>query len=96
MNVTCMREGTKRGRFSFSIFEEFLDLFSNYWRDFNKFLYCNARSSTIMQLNVQRCCQCGQVLPESYEPPADEDWTTGIFGCAEDTESCKSLLALLL
>ncbi|KAJ0053497.1 hypothetical protein Pint_00152 [Pistacia integerrima] len=42
----------------------------------------------VPQLNVQRCCECGQVLPESYEPPADEDWTTGIFGCAEDTESC--------
>lgn len=32
--------------------------------------------------------ECGQPLPESYEPPADEAWTTGICGCAEDTESC--------
>ncbi|KAK0582743.1 hypothetical protein LWI29_029049 [Acer saccharum] len=34
-----------------------------------------------------RCVECGQVLPESYEPPADEDWATGIFGCFEDAES---------
>ncbi|GMY39435.1 ubiquitin carboxyl-terminal hydrolase 23-like, partial [Fagus crenata] len=23
-------------------------------------------------------------LPQSYEPPANEPWTTGIFDCAED------------
>lgn len=41
------------------------------------------------QLNVHRCNECGQPLPEDFEPPADEPWTTGIFGCTEDTESCK-------
>ncbi|AES98213.1 PLAC8 family protein [Medicago truncatula] len=29
-----------------------------------------------------------QPLPESYKPPADEPWMTGIFGCVEDRESC--------
>ncbi|PKA59577.1 Cell number regulator 6 [Apostasia shenzhenica] len=48
---------------------------------------------SVPQLEVHRCQECGQPLPESYEPPADEAWTTGIFGCAEDTESCwKGLL----
>lgn len=42
-----------------------------------------------VQLHVRKCNECGQPLPESYEPPANEPWTTGIFGCAEDTESCK-------
>ncbi|KAA3475386.1 cell number regulator 6-like [Gossypium australe] len=42
----------------------------------------------VPQLVVHRCLECGQPLPESYEPPADEDWTTGVFGCFEDTESC--------
>ncbi|XP_072985867.1 cell number regulator 6-like [Typha latifolia] len=42
----------------------------------------------VPQLEVRRCNECGQPLPESYEPPANEPWTTGIFGCAEDTESC--------
>ncbi|KAK2650692.1 hypothetical protein Ddye_018181 [Dipteronia dyeriana] len=42
----------------------------------------------VPQLNIHRCVECGQVLPESYEPPADEDWATGIFGCFEDAESC--------
>ncbi|XP_054782436.1 cell number regulator 6 [Prosopis cineraria] len=42
----------------------------------------------VPSLNVHRCQECGQVLPESYEPPADEDWTTGICSCVEDTESC--------
>ncbi|RVW15254.1 Cell number regulator 6 [Vitis vinifera] len=41
------------------------------------------------QLIVHRCNECGQPLPESYQPPADEDWTTGICGCAEDRESYK-------
>jgi hypothetical protein len=36
-----------------------------------------------------------QVLPETYEPPSDENWTTGIFGCAEDPESCKFFLFVL-
>ncbi|KAK1558744.1 hypothetical protein Q3G72_006130 [Acer saccharum] len=34
----------------------------------------------VPQLNIHRCVECGQVLPESYEPPADEDWATGIGG----------------
>ncbi|XP_038976333.1 cell number regulator 6-like [Phoenix dactylifera] len=42
----------------------------------------------VPQLEVRRCNECGQPLPESYEPPADEPWMTGIFGCAEDPESC--------
>lgn len=42
----------------------------------------------VPQLIVHRCNECGQPLPESYQPPADEDWTTGICGCAEDRESC--------
>lgn len=41
------------------------------------------------QLIVHRCEECGQPLPESYQPPADEDWTTGICGCLEDTQTCK-------
>ncbi|KAF5760070.1 putative PLAC8 motif-containing protein [Helianthus annuus] len=44
----------------------------------------------VPQLNVRKCNECGQPLPESFEPPAVEPWTTGIFGCAEDTESCWS------
>ncbi|GAA0159319.1 hypothetical protein LIER_16126 [Lithospermum erythrorhizon] len=39
-------------------------------------------------VKVRKCNECGQPLPESFEFPADEPWTTGIFGCAEDTESC--------
>lgn len=42
----------------------------------------------VPQLNVHRCAECGQPLPESYQPPANEDWTTGIFGCTEDPQSC--------
>ncbi|URE14797.1 cell number regulator 6-like [Musa troglodytarum] len=44
----------------------------------------------VPQLEVRRCAECGQPLPESYEPPADEAWTTGICGCAEDPESCRT------
>lgn len=43
----------------------------------------------LFQLGVRRCPECGQPLPESYEPPADESWTTAIGGCAKDPESCK-------
>ncbi|CAM8935474.1 unnamed protein product [Rhodiola kirilowii] len=42
----------------------------------------------VPQLQVRRCFECGQPLPDTYQRPADEDWTTGIFGCAEDPESC--------
>ncbi|XP_058739491.1 cell number regulator 6 [Vicia villosa] len=44
----------------------------------------------IPQLNPRRCLECGQVLPETYQPPADEDWTTGICGCFEDIDSCRT------
>lgn len=43
----------------------------------------------ILQLHVRKCNECGQPLPESYQAPADEPWTTGICDCAEDAESCK-------
>ncbi|XP_058104420.1 cell number regulator 6-like isoform X1 [Magnolia sinica] len=46
----------------------------------------------VPQLEVHRCHECGQPLPESYEPPADEPWSTGIFGCAEDTDSSKQFI----
>ncbi|KAH7668596.1 PLAC8 motif-containing protein [Dioscorea alata] len=42
----------------------------------------------VPQLEVRRCHECGQPLPESYEPPADEPWSTGIFTCADDPDSC--------
>lgn len=42
----------------------------------------------IPQLVVHRCRECGQDLPESYEAPRNEPWTTGICACAEDPESC--------
>ncbi|GMY07808.1 cell number regulator 6-like [Fagus crenata] len=42
----------------------------------------------VPQLAVRKCYECGQPLPESFQPLADEPWTTGIFGCAEDRESC--------
>ncbi|KAF5457693.1 hypothetical protein F2P56_021777 [Juglans regia] len=42
----------------------------------------------VPQLSVHKCNECGQPLPESFQPPADEPWTTGIFGCSEDKESC--------
>ncbi|CAI0377812.1 unnamed protein product [Linum tenue] len=43
----------------------------------------------VPQLTVHKCNECGQPLPEDFAPPADEPWSTGIFGCAEDSESCK-------
>ncbi|KAI3748972.1 hypothetical protein L6452_12450 [Arctium lappa] len=42
----------------------------------------------VPQLNVRKCNECRQPLPESFEPPGVEPWSTGIFGCAQDTESC--------
>ncbi|KGN46557.1 cell number regulator 6 [Cucumis sativus] len=42
----------------------------------------------VPQLIVHRCEECGQPLPESYQPPADEDWTTGICGCFQDISTC--------
>ncbi|KAL1550344.1 Cell number regulator 6 [Salvia divinorum] len=44
----------------------------------------------VPQLHVRKCNECGQPLPESYQAPADEPWTTGIFGCAEDVESFRT------
>ncbi|XP_034905688.1 cell number regulator 6 [Populus alba] len=41
-----------------------------------------------INVSQRKCIECGQYLPERYEPPADEDWTTGILGCLEDTDSC--------
>ncbi|XVF33571.1 hypothetical protein REPUB_Repub17cG0179800 [Reevesia pubescens] len=41
-------------------------------------------------LKIHRYAECGQPLPESYEPPANEEWTTGIYGYLEDTESCRT------
>lgn len=43
---------------------------------------------SIPQLEPKKCGECGQVLPESHRAAADEPWTTGIFGCADDPESC--------
>ncbi|KAH9607365.1 hypothetical protein KSS87_020136 [Heliosperma pusillum] len=40
------------------------------------------------QLDIRTCNECGQALPESYQAPANEPWSTGIFGCCEDTDSC--------
>lgn len=40
------------------------------------------------QLPVRRCHRCKQHLPESFDFPKDEPWSTGILGCAEDPESC--------
>ncbi|CAN6311911.1 unnamed protein product [Urochloa humidicola] len=42
----------------------------------------------VPELEVQKCEACRQVLPPGFHPPADEAWSTGIFGCAEDCESC--------
>ncbi|KAF8380523.1 hypothetical protein HHK36_028010 [Tetracentron sinense] len=41
----------------------------------------------VPQLAIHKCNECGQPLPESYEPPANEPWITGIFGCTEDKET---------
>ncbi|KAI4332740.1 hypothetical protein L6164_017623 [Bauhinia variegata] len=46
----------------------------------------------VPRFGVRKCNERGQDLPEIYVPPADEPWTTGIFGCAEDRESCKLML----
>jgi len=56
-------------------------------------MYVQTDKSLIMnfdtfQLAVRKCAECRQPLPESYAPPADEPWMTGIFGCVEDRESC--------
>uniref|UniRef100_A0A0E0K7I4 Cell number regulator 6 n=1 Tax=Oryza punctata TaxID=4537 RepID=A0A0E0K7I4_ORYPU len=45
-------------------------------------------------LEGRRCSECGQVLPESYEPPADEPWTTGIFACTDDPQTWIALALL--
>ncbi|RLN15825.1 hypothetical protein C2845_PM02G20180 [Panicum miliaceum] len=51
----------------------------------------------VPELEVQTCEVCRQVLPPGFHPPADEPWSTGIFGCAEDCESCTNpgILAVL-
>uniref|UniRef100_K3YEV6 Uncharacterized protein n=1 Tax=Setaria italica TaxID=4555 RepID=K3YEV6_SETIT len=41
-----------------------------------------------MQFKVRKCDVCWQELPPGYQLPADEPWATGIFGCAEDPQSC--------
>ncbi|XP_076937284.1 cell number regulator 6-like [Bidens hawaiensis] len=46
------------------------------------------QSVDVDQLCDHRCPECGQALPSSYEPPADENWSTGIFSCADDPGSC--------
>ncbi|XP_028124359.1 cell number regulator 6-like [Camellia sinensis] len=45
-------------------------------------------------LTARRCQECGQTLPPTYQLLADEDWSTGIFGCTEDTDSFKCLTGL--
>uniref|UniRef100_A0A0E0K7I3 Uncharacterized protein n=1 Tax=Oryza punctata TaxID=4537 RepID=A0A0E0K7I3_ORYPU len=47
-----------------------------------------------VHLEGRRCSECGQVLPESYEPPADEPWTTGIFACTDDPQTWIALALL--
>ncbi|KAF5939127.1 hypothetical protein HYC85_023386 [Camellia sinensis] len=42
-------------------------------------------------LTARRCQECGQTLPPTYQLPADEDWSTGIFGCTKDTDSLIGL-----
>ncbi|TKW03892.1 hypothetical protein SEVIR_7G072900v4 [Setaria viridis] len=41
-----------------------------------------------VQFKVRKCDVCWQELPPGYQLPADEPWATGIFGCAEDPQSC--------
>ncbi|KAF0928718.1 hypothetical protein E2562_006140 [Oryza meyeriana var. granulata] len=43
------------------------------------------------ELERKRSGECGQKLPESYQASANEPWTTGICGCAEDAESRTGL-----
>jgi hypothetical protein len=49
----------------------------------------------VAQLVVHKCGECGQPLPDSYKPPSNEPWTTGIFGCGEDMDSCELSFLLL-
>ncbi|KAK8916970.1 Cell number regulator 6 [Platanthera zijinensis] len=42
----------------------------------------------VPQLEVHKCDECGQQLPENFQPPADEAWNTNILRCEEDTETC--------
>ncbi|XP_051122892.1 cell number regulator 6-like [Andrographis paniculata] len=44
----------------------------------------------VPQLHIRKCGECRQPLPDGYQAPGDEPWSTGIFQCAEDTESCKT------
>eukprot|EP00897_Mesotaenium_endlicherianum_P000941 jgi/Mesen1/10848/ME000093S10368 len=43
----------------------------------------------VPQLNLPRCVECGQVLPQAYQPPQNEPWSTGIFDCFKDMDSCR-------
>ncbi|KZV43418.1 cell number regulator 6, partial [Dorcoceras hygrometricum] len=42
----------------------------------------------IMQLHVQRSFECEYPFQEGFHGPAKEPWSTGIFECAQDRESC--------
>ncbi|KAK8965267.1 Cell number regulator 6 [Platanthera guangdongensis] len=46
----------------------------------------------VPQLEVPKCDECGQQLPENFQPPADEAWTTNILRCEEDTETLIYLI----
>lgn len=78
---------------------ELLDIYLCYRNDTHVFYFlCDYiykflmhKHQFIWQVNARKCIECGQPLPQSYQPPADEDWSTGICGCAEDPESCKCL-----
>ncbi|KAI4302816.1 hypothetical protein MLD38_038518 [Melastoma candidum] len=46
----------------------------------------------VPNLNTRGCHECGQPLPEEYQPPANEDWTTGICGCVDDPEILQGVI----
>jgi hypothetical protein len=53
-------------------------------------MYLCVLFAILMQFKVRKCDVCWQELPPGYLVPADEPWSTGIFGCAEDPKSCTS------
>ncbi|KAL8125826.1 hypothetical protein AgCh_013208 [Apium graveolens] len=53
-------------------------------------------SLQFIYLNVRKCNECGQPLPESFEFPVVEPWSMGIFGCTEDKDSFDRLDMVLL